>query len=366
MRLDGFGHAGIDSCRPRAVVEPVIDRRSSRRSDETHRTCTAAGTTVEPYEPGQSPPNTGGAGSTTRASRPAADCSSPERVVVAARPSKDHSGVRHQPSWCRFADTPTTELPGRRTIQPPGAPRPPPAEYVAVGRQPRVAPALIAQPRRRGPLVAASPWRSCSLPDAVGGVVGYRVHSSSAATASGSSLLTAPTASQNLEPARGGLGGAGRGDGAAVGGLGARQFVRSSAGEGSGVILSADGLILTNNHVIDGATTLEVQFNDGTTATATVVGADATDDLAVIKARGGVRADARRRSAPRPICRSARTSSPSGRRSGLSATVTSGIVSALNRPVATSDAQQQDPQQQQQLPAAGRRRRRRRPRPRRR
>ena len=41
----------------------------------------------------------------------------------------------------------------------------------------------------------------------------------------------------------------------------------AGAGEGSGVILSADGLILTNNHVIDGATTLTVSFNDGSTAT---------------------------------------------------------------------------------------------------
>ncbi len=48
----------------------------------------------------------------------------------------------------------------------------------------------------------------------------------------------------------------------------------SAEGEGSGVILSADGLILTNNHVIEGATNLQVQFNDGTTAKATVVGAD--------------------------------------------------------------------------------------------
>ena len=59
-----------------------------------------------------------------------------------------------------------------------------------------------------------------------------------------------------------------------------------SSGEGSGVILTADGLILTNNHVVAGATDLEVRFNDGTTATATVVGTTATDDLAVIKADG--------------------------------------------------------------------------------
>ena len=42
----------------------------------------------------------------------------------------------------------------------------------------------------------------------------------------------------------------------------------TSGGEGSGVILTADGLILTNNHVVDGATDLQVRFNDGTTATA--------------------------------------------------------------------------------------------------
>ena len=124
----------------------------------------------------------------------------------------------------------------------------------------------------------------------------------------------------------------------------------SSAGEGSGVILSADGMILTNNHVISGATTLQVQFNDGTTAEATVVGADPTDDLAVIKATGvsgltpatlGSSGDLQ---IGQPVI-------AVGSPLGLSATVTSGIVSALNRPVRTSSAEdQQQQQQQQQLP----------------
>jgi putative serine protease PepD len=125
----------------------------------------------------------------------------------------------------------------------------------------------------------------------------------------------------------------------------------SSAGEGSGVILTADGMILTNNHVISGATTLQVQFNDGTTAEATVVGADPTDDLAVIKATGvsgltpatlGSSGDLQ---IGQPVI-------AVGSPLGLSATVTSGIVSALNRPVRTSSAedQQQQQQQQQQLP----------------
>ena len=115
-------------------------------------------------------------------------------------------------------------------------------------------------------------------------------------------------------------------------------------GEGSGVVLSADGLILTNNHVIDGATTLTVSFNDGTTATATVVGADATDDLAVIKAEGvsGLTPAVLGSSANLVVGQDViAVGSPLG----LSATVTSGIVSALNRPVATSDSSQQQPQQ---------------------
>jgi len=108
-----------------------------------------------------------------------------------------------------------------------------------------------------------------------------------------------------------------------------------SSGEGSGVVLTADGLILTNNHVVEGATTLEVRFNDGTTASAKVVGTTATDDLAVIKADGvsgltpatlGSSSDLQ---VGQPVV-------AIGSPLGLSATVTSGIVSALNRPVRTA------------------------------
>lgn len=54
-------------------------------------------------------------------------------------------------------------------------------------------------------------------------------------------------------------------------------------GLGSGVILKPDGLIITNNHVIDGADRLEVTLNDNRSYDATVVGTDAVTDLAVIK-----------------------------------------------------------------------------------
>jgi len=54
-------------------------------------------------------------------------------------------------------------------------------------------------------------------------------------------------------------------------------------GMGSGVIISADGYIVTNNHVIDGAEKLEVTLNDNRQFNATVVGTDAKTDIALIK-----------------------------------------------------------------------------------
>lgn len=66
-----------------------------------------------------------------------------------------------------------------------------------------------------------------------------------------------------------------------------RQQQRSSepvqSGLGSGVILSADGYIVTNNHVIDGADKLEVLLNDNSTYEARVIGTDEATDLALIK-----------------------------------------------------------------------------------
>ena len=56
-----------------------------------------------------------------------------------------------------------------------------------------------------------------------------------------------------------------------------------TTGVGSGVILTADGLILTNDHVVAGSSSLSVQLLDGRELPATVVTADPTADLAVIK-----------------------------------------------------------------------------------
>ena len=57
----------------------------------------------------------------------------------------------------------------------------------------------------------------------------------------------------------------------------------SETGEGSGIIASSDGYIITNAHVIEGASALKVILSDGTSYEATVVGSDTATDLALIK-----------------------------------------------------------------------------------
>ena len=60
-----------------------------------------------------------------------------------------------------------------------------------------------------------------------------------------------------------------------------QQYITSGAG--SGVIITSDGYIITNNHVIDGASKIMVRLTSGEEREATVVGTDAQSDIAVIK-----------------------------------------------------------------------------------
>ena len=108
-----------------------------------------------------------------------------------------------------------------------------------------------------------------------------------------------------------------------------------AGGSGSGIILSPDGDILTNNHVVelaaDGAE-ISVSFEDGSRAPAEVLGTDPLTDTAVIRAEGveGL--------TPATIGKSGNLDIGQdvvavGSPFGLDSTVTSGIVSALDRPV---------------------------------
>jgi putative serine protease PepD len=124
---------------------------------------------------------------------------------------------------------------------------------------------------------------------------------------------------------------------------------QGGAGSGSGIVLSKDGEILTNNHVVAVAGdsgTITVNFNDGTTKKAKVVGTDPLTDIAVIKAEGVSDLT------PASIGKSSalkvgQTVVAVGSPYGLNSTVTSGIVSALNRPVSVaSEEEQQAPQQE--------------------
>ncbi|MFF2377569.1 S1C family serine protease [Streptomyces xiamenensis] len=123
--------------------------------------------------------------------------------------------------------------------------------------------------------------------------------------------------------------------------------ISTGSATGSGVILSSDGEILTNNHVVSGAGQVRVTFADGSTATATVTGSDPDTDLAVIQAQdvsGLTAATLGDSDAVAVGDQVVAIGSPEG----LSGTVTSGIVSALDRDVtvSTGDSTQQQPQQQ--------------------
>jgi Do/DeqQ family serine protease len=101
------------------------------------------------------------------------------------------------------------------------------------------------------------------------------------------------------------------------------------SGEGSGVIISPDGYIVTNNHVVDGATELSVVMSDKREMKARVIGKDSKTDIALIKVNGR----------DLPYARLGNSSSVEvgdialaiGNPFGLGQTVTMGIVSATGR-----------------------------------
>jgi S1-C subfamily serine protease len=107
------------------------------------------------------------------------------------------------------------------------------------------------------------------------------------------------------------------------------------AGVGSGVVIDKNGYVLTNNHVVAGATSILVVFSDEATSEAKVVGKDPISDLAVIKV-----ASDKLTVASLGNSDSLAVGDPViaiGSPRGLTGTVTAGIVSAKNRPVPVSN-----------------------------
>jgi putative serine protease PepD len=110
--------------------------------------------------------------------------------------------------------------------------------------------------------------------------------------------------------------------------------LQTRSGEGSGFVIRQDGLIVTNNHVIEEAAqggTLKAVFQDGQTVDATVLGRDPTSDVAVVQAKGV--------SGKTPVTlgrsddlKVGQAVIAIGSPFDLSGTVTSGIISSLHRP----------------------------------
>jgi serine protease Do len=106
---------------------------------------------------------------------------------------------------------------------------------------------------------------------------------------------------------------------------------QNMTGEGSGFFISADGYAVTNNHVVDGAKTVQVTTDDGATYKAKVVGTDAKTDLALIKVESSKSfpfvnfADREPRIGDWVVA--------VGNPFGLGGTVTAGIVSARGRDI---------------------------------
>ncbi|MEU7512020.1 trypsin-like peptidase domain-containing protein [Streptomyces sp. NPDC042898] len=129
----------------------------------------------------------------------------------------------------------------------------------------------------------------------------------------------------------------------------------SGKSTGSGVVITSDGEIITNNHVISGASQITVQLSNGKSYEADVVGTDPDKDLALIKLKGasGLKAASLGDSSKVKVGEEVVAI---GSPEGLTGTVTSGIVSALDRDVTVAkddDGSGQGQGQQQYDPRQG-------------
>jgi S1-C subfamily serine protease len=108
---------------------------------------------------------------------------------------------------------------------------------------------------------------------------------------------------------------------------------RQGAGAGSASVITDEGHLLTSAHVVDGALAVELAFHDGTSAAASVVGADPLSDLAVLRAEAPTPPPVRMGDAA--LLGVGQLVVALGNPRGLSGSVTAGIVSALGRSLPT-------------------------------
>lgn len=100
-------------------------------------------------------------------------------------------------------------------------------------------------------------------------------------------------------------------------------------GSGSGFVISSDGFIVTNNHVIENATSIKVSFSDGIDLNASLVGTDPSTDIAILKVYDGDLKPLQ--FANSDLLETGQIAIAIGNPMGLQHTVTAGVVSATGR-----------------------------------
>jgi len=114
--------------------------------------------------------------------------------------------------------------------------------------------------------------------------------------------------------------------------------IRTESGQGSGFVYDTEGHVITNQHVIDGASTVEVAFASGFKAYGTVIGSDSDADVAVVKVDAPTEELHPLSIGDSDILSVGQTVVAIGNPFGLSGTMTLGIVSGLGRTQPSSQA----------------------------
>lgn len=245
-------------------------------------------------------------------------------------------------SFRRSGDHPEQQYPSYASYAEPAGASEPSGAYPP---PPPYAPAQHAAPRRaKGPVALLAAVALAAA--AVGGGTAYAAQELWGKTASASTGVNGTNAAAGSKGSVSGVANAVSDSIVEI-----QADTPSGQSTGSGVIITSDGEIVTNNHVVSGASTVKVRTNDGKTYTAEVVGTDADKDLALIKLRdaSGLKAAALGDSEQVNVGdQVVAIGSPEG----LTGTVTSGIVSAKDRDVTVSKDGGQD-QQQGQEPGQG-------------
>ncbi|MFG2312804.1 S1C family serine protease [Streptomyces sp. NPDC048566] len=199
-------------------------------------------------------------------------------------------------------------------------------------------PAATRRRRSKGPFALLAAVAIVAA--AIGGGTAYGIQEltgNDTAASSSTSTSVVPTSQ------KGTVSGVAKAVGPSIVEVGATSNAGSSTG--SGVIITTGGEIVTNNHVVSGASAIKVRLSDGTSHAASVVGTDSKKDLALIKlddAPSGLKAATLGDSDGVQVGdQVVAIGSPEG----LTGTVTSGIVSALDRDVTVSTDESQGQRQ---------------------